>query len=111
MRSFYFGWLIFIMLLFAFLTWQDWRLNKRLRSPAWWWEIAGMTIAAFGFVFRLTLTSYFSPNTRLALALLLNTLTFICFIVSRHLMHTSIEAMLKGMKAAAKARQKVEGVE
>lgn len=109
MNEFQSWWLFLIILLFAVLTVQDWKLKKRLNSPAWWWEIGGMTLASVGFVVRLLISSWLTPEQRVNIALISTTIMLLCFIISRHLMHTSIEAMLKWMRAGAKTRQERPG--
>jgi hypothetical protein len=99
MTKFYYAWLAIIVLEFAFLTYQDWKLKGKLGSPPWYWEIAGMTLASVGFGLRLIISPYLNPEWRLNLAFIFNTATFACFIISRHLMNSSFDYMYTHKRA------------
>jgi hypothetical protein len=100
METFLTVWVIAYLIVFAFLVYQDWRLKDRLESPAWWWEIAGVTLAFLGVLARFLL-SYWQLTSRevLTLALAFNSLAaLICLTVSRHLLHRSLERLFKAKR-------------
>jgi hypothetical protein len=91
------AWVILYLMLFAFLTYQDWQLRKRLRSRAWNWEIAGVTIAFLGTAVRYALSESGLLDRPVLIWLLFATTTgaIVCLIISRHLLHKSLESLFK----------------
>jgi hypothetical protein len=81
------------LLMFAFLLWQQWQLNKHLSSPAWKWKIAGYAFAFFGMLIRITLNLVFTiPRTWMYHVTFVNSaLALGCLIRAMHLLRRDIK--------------------